>query len=458
MTHSTYEQALDQAQSDLQEAEERLQDLQTPATELEIATADLAIARAELAVQQAQNNLDDLLSPDIADLRMAVADARLTLAQAQESLLELEIDTDTADKIFDLKETEAELSAEYTRIANEGYSDTYYQDRLRVAYEDFLDAEDARITAEIQQQNNVLKAQIAVRKALWELTDAQEALAEAEKGGDDLDLASVRQAVAQAESDLLEAQDSRAELEAGADPVDLASAQADGDKKRLAVSEAEADMAGTELLAPFAGTILKTNVKPGDRITGSKDILTIANLDELQVVASIDETTIRQVDVGQPVQITFDAFPSQTFNGVVLSVPLQGELQGDVMVYDVPISLQGAEDLPLLVGMTANAEIQVGEVQNALLVPTMALQNVGGFYQVLVANNADPELASEAVPVEVGLSNGIYTEIVRGLNLGDQVVVEMGGTNSTTDFRAMRQMMGDGGQGGRPPQSQGNRN
>ena len=212
---STYEQALDQARSDLQEAEVRLQDLQTPASELELATADLAIARAELALQQAQSKLDDLLSPDIADLRVAVADARLALAQAQEDLLELQVGTDAADKIFDLKETEAELSAEYTRIANEGYSDSFYQDRLRVAYEDFLDAEDARITAEIQQQSNLLKAQMAVRKAEWALTDVQESLTEAEAGGDDLDMASAEQAVAQAEADLLDAQDKRAELEDG---------------------------------------------------------------------------------------------------------------------------------------------------------------------------------------------------------------------------------------------------
>ncbi len=142
----------------------------------------------------------------------------------------------------------------------------------------------------------------------------------------------------------------------------------------------------------------------------------------------------------------------------MLSVPLQGELQGDVMVYDVPISLQGAEELPLLVGMTANAEIEIGEVKNALLVPTMALQNYGGFYQVLVANSSDPEAEPEAVPVEIGLSNGIYTEIVRGLNLGDQVVATLSGTDSTTDFRAMRQLMegaGGGPGGGRPP---GNRN
>jgi len=442
---SSYQQALDQALSDLQEAEERVQDLQTPASELEIATADLSIARAALALRIAQDRLDDLLSPDIADLRVNVSEARLALAQAQEDLLSLEMDTDTTDRIYKQKEAEADRSAEYTRIANESYSDSYYQDRLRVAYEDLLDAEDTRIKTEIQQQINLLQAQVAVRRADWEFVDAQEALTVAEEGGDDLDLATARQAVAQAETDLAEAQDNRTELEAGAEEVDLASAQASVDRKRLDVSEAEADLAGTELLAPFVGTILETSVERGDRITANTTILEIANLDELQVVASVDETTIRQVDVGQSVQISFDAFPGQNFAGEVLSIPMQGTLQGGVRVYEVPISMQGAEALPLLVGMTANAEIQVGEVKNALLVPTMALQNFGGLYQVLVANSTEPEAEPEAVPVEIGLSNGIYTEIVRGLNLGDQVVVQIDDSNSTTGFEAMRQLKGGGG-------------
>ena len=78
-------------------------------------------------------------------------------------------------------------------------------------------------------------------------------------------------------------------------------------------------------------------------------------------MASVDETTIRQVSTGQDATITFDAFPGQSFTGKVLEVPLQGTLQGDVMIYSVPVSLTGAEKLTLLVGMTANVEIQVGD-------------------------------------------------------------------------------------------------
>ncbi len=224
------------------------------------------------------------------------------------------------------------------------------------------------------------------------------------------------------------------------------------DKKRLAVSDAEAALAGAQLVAPFDGTILETNVSEGDQVTANTAILTLANLETMQVVASVDETTIRQVSEGQDAVITFDAFPGQSFTGKVLAVPLQGALQGDVMVYDVPLSLTGAEKLALRVGMTANVEIQVEQVTDALLVPTIALQQSNGLYQVLVPNTTDPNGAAETVPVEIGLSDGTYTQITKGLNVGDQVLVEVS-TSSSDDEQMM--MGGPGGGmdmgGGAPP-------
>jgi len=201
-----------------------------------------------------------------------------------------------------------------------------------------------------------------------------------------------------------------------------------------AVVEAEADLAGATLTAPFAGTVLDTNSDVGSRVTATSVILTLANLNQLQVVAAVDETTIRQVQAGQTANISFDAFPGQGFTGEVLSVPLQGTLQGGVMVYDVTISLEGADELALRVGMTANAEISVGQAQNALLVPAMALQNSRVGYQVLLANPADPTAQPQAVPVEIGLTNGTFTEVTSGLNVGDQVVVQLTASSDTSPF------------------------
>ncbi len=150
-------------------------------------------------------------------------------------------------------------------------------------------------------------------------------------------------------------------------------------------------------------------------------------------MASVDETTIKRVATGQTAQISFDAFPGQTFQGKVLSVPLQGSLQNDVMVYQVPLSLAGAEKVALLVGMTANVKLQVAEAKNALLVPSMALQKVNGLYQVQVVDSNDPQATPVSVPVEVGLSDGTYTQITKGLNEGDRVVVQIQSTTGQSN-------------------------
>ena len=71
-------------------------------------------------------------------------------------------------------------------------------------------------------------------------------------------------------------------------------------------------------------------------------------------------------------------------------------------------------------------------------------------YQVLVPNTVDPAGQPEAVPVEVGLSDGSYTQIVRGLNDGDKVVVEMAAAQSNNNFRGFGEMGG----GGPPPDAQ----
>ena len=81
---------------------------------------------------------------------------------------------------------------------------------------------------------------------------------------------------------------SRTKLDEGTDATTLAAAQADVDKKRLAVADAEAALAGATLVAPFDGTVLQTKATPGSLIGATSQILTVANLKNLQVVASVD--------------------------------------------------------------------------------------------------------------------------------------------------------------------------
>lgn len=426
----SYQQALDQAKSDLQAAEKTLADLQEPATPLEISQADLAIAQAEYELTKATGALDDLEHPDMAELQRGVETARIALAQAKTDLAAKQNNATAETELYDLQVAEATPAAEYNRLAAETYSDEKYQDRLSVAYNKMMDAQDARVTYELQQQQELLTAQTQVRTAQQTLVDAEQALHDAQSGGAPLELAQARLAVQDAQVALANAKQARVDLDSGADAVDIASAKASADQKRLAGAEAQAALAGTELKAPFDGTVLDTNVRVGSQVTASQVVLTLADLTKLNVIASVDETTIRRIRAGQNAEISFDAFPGQTFSGKILSVPLQGELQNDVMVYQVPLSLQGIQDLPVRVGMTANVNIETAQASNALLVPTIALQHAQGKYQVQLVNPTDPQGDPLATDVEVGLSDGTYTQILQGLNAGDQIVVTVQSTTN----------------------------
>jgi len=123
------------------------------------------------------------------------------------------------------------------------------------------------------------------------------------------------------------------------------------------------------------------------------------------------------------VAITFDALPGQSFRGQVLEVPLQGTLTSNVVTYQVPVSLEGEEGAAILPGMTANVTVITGERTDALLLPILALQQDESGYYVILEDGT-------AAPVEVGLDDGTYVEVVGGLIEGDRVLVEIADTSS----------------------------
>src|SRR5690606_25524247 len=118
-------------------------------------------------------------NPDLDSLQSDLADARDNLAQAQANLLSAQNTDDDEDQLAGLRETESEAAAEHSRLADETYSDVYYQDRLTLAYNKMMNAQDSRVSYELQMQTGLLKAQISVWQAEQNVTKAQKALAEA---------------------------------------------------------------------------------------------------------------------------------------------------------------------------------------------------------------------------------------------------------------------------------------
>jgi HlyD family secretion protein len=117
----------------------------------------------------------------------------------------------------------------------------------------------------------------------------------------------------------------------------------------------------------------------------------------------------------------------QEFEGVVTDIsprPVQDEANA-IVTYEVTVTLEtGRGDPGLLSGMTANATIQTGQLDEVVVVPNRALQiDRSGSRPAVFVEKLDGDGNPSRVEVELGLRNGAVTEVVAGLAEGDQVVI-----------------------------------
>lgn len=206
----------------------------------------------------------------------------------------------------------------------------------------------------------------------------------------------------------------------GIDPTALATAQNKVDSAQVALSQAQQNLAGATITAPFNGTILSVAGQVGDP-TGTAAFITIADLANPQVRFSIDETDMEKATVGNQATVTFDAIPGRTFTGKVARVNPSLVTSNNVQVFQgvIALDLSKEQNLPALpAGLNATVEIISAQAQNALLVPVQAIHDLGdGTYSVFVLQNGQLKLHV----VTVGLMDAASAEIKTGLNVGDLV-------------------------------------
>jgi HlyD family secretion protein len=216
--------------------------------------------------------------------------------------------------------------------------------------------------------------------------------------------------------------------------------------KRNAYEEAKDRLSETKIYAPISGTILDRTVNPGQVITagttqgGGQTLLTLANLGRLFVKVKVDEADITKVLADQQVRVTSDALPGLFFAGKVLRVAPQGKVESSVTVFEVVVEVDAEGVKRLRPALTANVEIRVGEVKNALLVPRRAAQQQDGKTVVVLEGGS-------AQPVEIGLADDRQIEIKSGIAEGARVVVP-GLARAKTDKTSSTLPPGMGGMGG----------
>jgi HlyD family secretion protein len=190
-------------------------------------------------------------------------------------------------------------------------------------------------------------------------------------------------------------------------------------KARQAVDDAINDLEATNLVAPISGTVTEINASVSD-LVGNEVVMVISNLIPPTLDAYFDESDWKNIQVGFPIEVIFDALPEKTFVGQVVHInPGLVSQNNTTVVYakvELDISTTGWEDLP--VGSAAGVDVIGGKAQNAVLVPVEALREISdGEYAVFVIEDGQPHM----MLVEVGLQDLVYAEIISGVNQGDVV-------------------------------------
>lgn len=389
------------------------------ATETGLSYNDIAVEQARLNLETAQTELDDLLSwqPDADEI--ALAEAQLAAAQASyNAALGQQSQTSSSVQVAaigleqaqrDLEDAQAAYNTAYDPGREWELNDPRRATQLeneRNAAENAVQRAEDNLAIEQAQYNSAVAGQSSSGSASAQtnILSAEQALAQAQSGPTDDEIEVARREARQAELAYQQAL-----LNQETDGISLRQAE-------LTLEAAQAAVSDTVLLAPAGGTITAIDAAVGEQVSGA--FITLADLTRPLLEVYVDETDLDKVAAGYPAEIIFEAFPDETLTGTVVAVDPSIVSSSGISAVRALVQLDSERLQTMPIGLNASVDIIGGEALNAPLVPVEALREIApGQYVVFVMRDGEPVLT----PVEVGLSNFAFAEIVSGVGAGDTV-------------------------------------
>jgi HlyD family secretion protein len=205
---------------------------------------------------------------------------------------------------------------------------------------------------------------------------------------------------------------------------------------KAAYDQAVSNTNDTNIYSPIDGYVIGKPTPVGQTISSGistpQVIMSIANLDKMQIEAMVDESDVGQIKVGQAVEFTVDSFPEETFHGTVRLVSRSATTTNNVVYYKVYIDVTNSQG-KLFPTMTARANIILHQVDQVLNVPQSCL-----FYDKKQAYVKKYDAATKKetrVNVTVGLSGDENVEVSgEGLRQGDTLLVKQLQAKQTSNF------------------------
>jgi HlyD family secretion protein len=229
------------------------------------------------------------------------------------------------------------------------------------------------------------------------------------------------------------------------------------EQAQTTLADADERLSDTQVNCPVDGMVVAVNTQVGEVIQGGKTTLTggtvlavVANVSKLYVRAEVDEadigavidlapdiakpgvtTAMRQapIQTGTKVKIRVESYREEQFEGVIERIyPEPNSRISSVVTYPVDILITSDNRHKLLVGMQADVEFTAQSVTNAVLVPHEAIKqndfgDLGVYRRKVQQTPEDPD--REFVKCLFGLDNGMYAEVIEGLNDGDVVYTKL---------------------------------
>ncbi len=403
-------------------------------TNLQDGTTDDEITAAEAAVNSAQLALEDLLAgPTDEQINEQEADIRAQQASVNSASASY---NSTLDSISDesiasarVELVNAQTAYDNAKDNNDDFANADTHDALENAATDLAVAQAALNSLNNgPKQGNLTNASANVSSAVANLEQTRANYDKLLEGATASEIAAAQATLAQNESSLDKLIDS-------ASDADLAIAEAGVEQARLALLDAEENLAESTIVAPFDGLITAVNITEGEMSNGT--LFQIMSNDH-QVVLNVDEIDVGDISIGQEATITLETWPDEEISGEVTAIAPSANSGETVVSYDVTLTL-GESDLPILAGMTANAKLVTSNRDDVLIVPNAAItaDRQNGAYTVnliigdveTAAENESPNgrppalPATEKVTVTIGLKDGDHTQILSGLAEGDKVII-----------------------------------
>lgn len=468
LQRSVNETSIDQAQQNLASAQAKLAQaeeqarLQPTLTDMAIAQAKSSLNAAKTAYQQTKTAL----------VPQAISAAQATLGQAKANHTYAESDL-ARQQVLQAKGyvAHSDVDAAQQRYAVAKAALDSAQDKCNTIADqthDDLEAAQAKVeqaelalhTAEANRaqdtlkQHDVVTAQAAVKQVEAALRAAKANAVQNKVKDDDVATAQAALKQAQAALDTARANSLQSPIKQG----DITQANAQVKRSEAAVTNAVTNLNYTTITAPRAGIVIKKYVEVGSVVAGGRTsqagsgsgvtLLDIADVSRMYALVNIDETDIAKIQLGQEVDVSVDAYTGEVFNGKVTKIAPQTTTAQNVTTIAVTVEVE-APDLRLKPGMNSTCKFVIARHSDVLTVPNAAVKHSDSGATISVIKQGKPVVRR----VQTGLLDSNSTEILDGVQEGEQVVTSTSGASqqSTTTPTSTRRGFGGPGPGGPPP-------